>query len=91
MVKLLKMLASDLPQYKISIPYIKGIHDFVLVFSLSIITLNKFVYKNTIFLFVILKNIRIYIIFTLLLVSLKKRKYNLLQYKNARYFNQNQK
>jgi hypothetical protein len=56
----------------IFILYIKRMHNFALTFSLSIIPLNKFAYKNVIF-FVAFEKIKIYIIvFDILLVSLKK-------------------
>jgi len=71
----------------------------ILDFLVSIIHLEKFANKNATF-FALLKNIRIYIIFFILIVSLKninlyyicyivgvveKDKYNLLQYESAKY------
>jgi len=47
-----------------SILYMKKIHGFEMAFSLPIITLNKFDYKNVILL-VSLKEIRIYILYLL--------------------------
>jgi len=43
-----------------------------MTFSLQIISSNKFIYKNDILLFVSFKEMIIYIIFVILLVSLKK-------------------
>jgi len=53
-----------------SILYIKRMHDFELFSSLSITSLNKYDYKNNILL-LLFKKIRIYIIFVILLISLK--------------------
>jgi len=60
----------------ISILYINKITKFIdsfglIFFVISIITLNKFLYNNVILL-MFFKNIRIFIIFVILLSSLKK-------------------
>jgi len=53
-----------------------------MTFSLSIILLNKFAYKNVILL-VSFKNIRIYIIRCYIVSVIKKDNYSLLQHKSA--------
>ena len=77
------MLQYENAKYIFIVIVYTGIRGFGMIFSLSIIPLDKFEfdYKNAILL-VSFKKIRIYII---LLVSLKKDKYSLLQYKSVKY------